>query len=160
MLDSVSRGQSELFREAPLPGLKRPSIVPAVLVLTDSQEVRAAASRAAQHRGLDALHASSEAQAREIIRSSTVHGAFLDEDLLTSSWELVGFLRASTSPSFPLILLTSAPTLEHRIRAVAKGASMSVTRPIDSQELEIALAPLGESGQRVVRECVGDRRRR
>ncbi len=118
-----------------------------LLVLTSDPQVLTAAKKAATHRGLDVITVGSD-QARTILRAGRASGALVDGEL-GGAPDLMRALRQDAGPNLPLIAVCRSPTLEKRVAAVDAGASLLVAKPVDAQELEIALGKMGSSDDNV-----------
>lgn len=111
-----------------------------ILIVDDEDALLRVLSRVLGNAGYDVVTAADGQRAIELLGSATFDAIVSDIDMPRLNG--LQLLQAVRQGDFdvPVILMTGAPLLETAVKAVAFGALLYVTKPIDTDELQKALA--------------------
>lgn len=111
-----------------------------ILIVDDEDALLRVLSRVLVSAGYDVVTAADGQRAIELLGSSTFDAIVSDIDMPRLNG--LQLLQAVRQGDFdvPVILMTGAPVLATAVKAVAFGALLYVTKPIDTDELQKALA--------------------
>ncbi|MSP54801.1 MAG: response regulator [Myxococcales bacterium] len=118
-----------------------------LLVVDDDEAIALAHQRALTHSGFDVTVVGSLARARHALSEGDLDGLVIDAALPDGSgFDLIGELRGARS-EIPVVMLTSAPSVESASRAVRSRVSDYLPKPFPSEELVTVVRAAVETGR-------------